>query len=592
MSLRARGRLRLVCACLALTAAAAQTPRLQIWVRDASGAITEGAEAERPIAVGSLQKPFVAEAWAATHPGAASPRFRCGPDAGCWLAAGHGDLGLPRALALSCNTYFRRLAAATPMAGLEASLRAAGFTRGPRSAEEAIGLPGGEGPLRIAPAALLAAYAALTRVPWAAGEPVRGEVLAGLREAGLEGTAKALGRRGYWAKTGTVPASDGDPLRTCGLALAVDDAGWGILARLEPGTGREAAAAMADTLARLRPWTQAHPPRNRESALPVPVEALDARGVRVRLFDLLPDARWEVLNPGASPVSAGNGFIGPGGARALRAGDRIGPGLIELRDPRSGARRRFQGALLCGAGRGGSLRLIASLSLRDYVAGVISAELPEGGADLKAQLGAAVIRFLAQGPRHRDADVCDNTHCAAFNGRGPRLLWTDPHHASVAPGIGEGGLDGTGIDAAAWARIQEIARTPGPHQWTAHCGGEPLSPQAVWGNGDPAATPCPRHTAGNGDPWSRVWRAREVEEAFGSGVQGLEIGAERGTWVLRARTANGVRAYRYDDAHRAIAAVLGWNALPSPADQVEPAEGGYRLTGRGSGHRVGLCLGE
>lgn len=588
MILRARGRLRLLCACLILATARAQTPRLQIWVRDASGAITEGADPERPIAVGSLQKPFVARAWAAAHPGAASPRFRCDPGSGCWLPAGHGEVGLTRALALSCNTYFRRLAAATPMAGLDASLRAAGFTRGPRSAEEAIGLPGGDGPLRVAPAALLAAYAALTRAPWPVGEPIRGEVLAGLREAGLDGTAQALGRRGYWAKTGTVPASDGDPLRTCGLALAVDDAGWGILARLEPGTGREAAAAMADALARLRPWAQAHPVRRGGPPSRDTVDALAARAIRVRLFDLLPEARWEVLNLGASPVPAGGGYLGPGAARALRPGDRIGPGLLELRDPRSGARRRFLGTLRCEAARGGSLRLIASLSLREYVAGVVSAELPQGRAGLQEQLGAAVIRFLAQGPRHRDADVCDTTHCAWFNGRGPRLLWTDPRHASLAP---DGGT-GTGFDDAAWARVLEAAHTPGPHQWTAHCGGEPLSPQAVWGNGDTSVTPCPRHTGRDCDPWRRIWPARAVEEAFGSGVQALEIGADRGTWVLRVRTAKGVRAYRYDDAHRAIARVLGWNALPSPADRAEPAEGGYRLTGRGSGHRVGLCLGE
>lgn len=545
-----------------------------------------GAASDAPIAVGSLQKPFVAKAWAATHAGAPSPRFRCEPGSGCWLPSGHGELGLARALALSCNTYFRDLAEATPTAALDASLRGAGFTRDPQSPEEAIGLPGSDGPLRIRPSAMLAAFVRLTRTPWLEGEPVRAEVLEGLRESGLDGTAKGLGQRGYWAKTGTVPASDGDPLHTCGLAVAVDDSGWAILARLEPGTGREAAAAMAETLARVRPWTEAHGTRARVRG-PVPIAGVEARPVRVRLFDLVPSPRWDVLNAGSSPTPYDDGFLGPGGARALHAGDRAGPGLLEIRSDPSGARRRFYGEVQVEAGPRGSLRLVAVLALKDYVSGVVAGELPSGGASLKEQLAAAIIRFLAQGPRHSDADVCDNTHCAWFIGLGPRLDWTDPRHAIAAPGNGD-----PSFDESAWTRILAAAHEPGPHQWTAHCGGEPLSPHAVWGNGDTTVTPCPRHNASNADPWTRLWSAAALEKAFGMPVLNLTVAFERGVWTLRVRTARGARAYRYDDAHRALARALGWDAMPSPADRVEESGDGFTATGRGSGHRVGLCLGE
>ncbi|HXC17009.1 MAG TPA: hypothetical protein VNV60_06160 [Holophagaceae bacterium] len=586
MNFPARRWLPSICACFVFASAWAQAPRLQIWVRDASGVMTQGALSDTPITVGSLQKPFVAQAWAATHAGAPLPRFRCDPGSGCWLPAGHGELGLASALTRSCNTYFRHLADATPLANLDASLRAAGFARGLRSAEEAIGLPGVDGPLRIRPSALLAAYARLTRSPWPSGESFRAEVLAGLREAGLDGTAKALGQRGYWAKTGTVPASDGNPLHTCGLALAVDDSGWAVLARLEPGTGREAAAAMADTLARLRPWAEPHAAASRARG-PVPVATIEAREIRVRMFDLVPSSRWEARNLGPGPMPVDGGYLGPGGARALHAGDTLGPGLIELRSSASGARRQFSGRLLARSGPGDSLRLVGILSLRDYVDGVVAAELPRGDAALKEQLGAAVIRFLAQGPRHAEADVCDNTHCAWFSGRGPRLDWTDAHHAILLPGVSD-----PGFDDGAWARILAAALEPGPHQWTAHCGGEPLSPNAVWGDGDATITPCPRHNAAASDPWTRTWSAADADRAFGGGVQSLEIATDRGTWILRVRTATNTRAYRYDDAHRALARILGWNALPSPADTVEPVEGGFRVTGRGSGHRVGLCLGS
>ena len=47
----------------------------------------------------------------------------------------------------------------------------------------------------------------------------------------------------------------------------------------------------------------------------------------------------------------------------------------------------------------------------------------------------------------------------------------------------------------------------------------------------------------------------------------------------------------YDDAHRALAAVLGWGALPSPPDRVTRTATGFRAEGVGAGHRVGLCLG-
>lgn len=548
--------------------------------------MTQGGFTDAPITVGSLQKPFVAKAWAATHPGVPSPRFRCDPDSGCWLPAGHGELGLAHALAQSCNTYFRDLAQATPLTALSESLREAGFTASPRSAEEAIGLPGVDGPLRIRPSDLLTAYARLTRAPWRVGEPIRTEVLEGLRESGLEGTAKGLGRRGYWAKTGTVPASDGNPLHTCGLALAVDDSGWAILARLEPGTGREAAAAMAETVARLRPWSEAHATAARARG-PVPIAEVEARPVRVRVFDLVPSPRWSVLNAGAAPVPFDDGYLGAGAARALQAGDRVGPGLLELRSTPSGARRRFQGRLQVKVGPHGALRLVASLALKDYVTGVVAAELPRGSASLKEQLGAAVIRFLAQGPRHTDADVCDNTHCAWFIGLGPRLDWTDPRRAIAAQGAGD-----PAFDQGAWARILMAAREPGPHQWTANCGGQPLSPNAVWGNGDTTVTPCPRHGAANTDPWTRIWSATALEKAFGAPVLSVQVGSDHGTWVLRVQTAKGTRSYRYDDAHRALARSLGWDALPSPADRVEPTGDGFTVNGRGSGHRVGLCLGE
>ncbi len=548
---------------IAAGSASAQEPVLHTWRMDHGRLeISEGAS-DAPLAVGSLQKPFVARAWAQAHPDAPSPRFRCGGGSACWLKQGHGELGLTTALARSCNAYFHQLAEATPPRALAESLGSAGFSPAPANPGEAIGLAAPD-LLRIRPSRLLDAYRELLRDPWPLGEALRGEVLRGLREGARGGTAGGLGAWGFWAKTGTVPL---DGHHTVGFALAMDEGDLAMLARLRPGTGAQAATALAAPLAAHRPGTPAPPPRG------------DA--VTVRLFDLLPASGFTVRNAGATPIPDGRGFLGPGGARPLRPGDRVGPGPLELRAEARGLRRRITGRLQVAGGR-----LLASLTKRDYVEGVLAAELPHGSPALRLELGAAVLRFLARGRRHLDADVCDSTHCAWFVGQGPRLDWTNPARAREAQGP-----EPEPLPDRDWNRIEHLAKAPGPSLWSAHCGGNPLTAQRVWGRNEPGSAPCPRHAAPS-STWVRTWRREALEKAFGTGLESVALAPEPGAWGL-AVTRNGARkTYAFDDAHRLIAGVLGWDALPSPADRVELTAEGLRLFGAGQGHRVGLCLGD
>jgi stage II sporulation protein D len=534
--------------------------------------------------VGSLQKPFVAKAWAEAFPERPTPRLRCGPASGCWRPSGHGGLGLARALAVSCNAYFRALAAEVPPDLLARAFAAEGFLGAPGTPDAALGLEGEAGGPAIAPQALLRAYCRLVEEPWLRGEAVRQEVLRGLGEAARTGTAQGLGRRAAWAKTGTVP-SDG-PGPTAGFAWAADAAGGAALARLEPGTGREAAAALAPLLDRARPWPA--PPAAGPGAPAPRAGGVSPGEVRVRLVDLLGVPRLEVRNLGAAPVSFGRGFLGPGAVGPLEPGAVAGPGLLELRAPALGFLRRIQGRVACPQGLRGARRVVATLSAREYVSGVLAAELPTGPPARRAALGAAVLRFLARGPRHgAEADVCDSTHCAWFVGRGPRLQWLTPRRA-VETGAGLPVLD-----EGPWQDILALSREPGPDLWSAHCGGAPLAERAVWDRGAAEAWPCLRHAgAPEPRPWARTWPDADLAKAFGGPVSALAVAWPGGAWRLEVTTPGGLRRWSYDAAHRRLAAVLGWDALPSPAARVEAGPDGWRALGTGWGHRVGLCLAD
>jgi hypothetical protein len=582
---RAAGVVSLLFAAAGLAAAPPTGGDLVVWRIEGNAIVADAGVPNAPVPVGSLQKPFVAKAWARAHSSLAPPEFRCDGRSGCWLRSGHGLVGLSRATTLSCNTYYRRLAEETPEETLRATLSDEGFVvTGRLSAEGATGLESRA--VSIAPARLLEAYRRLTREPWLAGEPVRQLVLSGLRDAALFGTANGLDRRGYWAKTGTTSAIDGRPLATSGWALAIDDSGWGILGLLRRGTGREAARLLSVTLARLRPGAPKtrNEPRPEEAAAtpppegtPGPLSGRNAPGtVRVALFEALHPTRVSARNAGGSPVATSRGYVGAGALVELRAGDRLGESLWDLALPEHRIGRKIQGSLSCDGPAGSPLRIVAAMEPREYVDGVVAAELPAGPGPLRSELAAAALRFLAGGPRHEAAAVCDTTHCAWFVGRGPRP--------------GDVGRLPVALDDLEWSRGMAMAAEAGPAYWTGHCGGAPLSPHAVWGNGDRRVTVCPRHVSGSSRPWSRFWPEAEVRSAFGASADGLSIDWPDGVWTLVVRVGDSPRPWRYDDAHRALATRLGWGALPSPATTVSRASGGWRVEGVGLGHRVGLCL--
>jgi len=161
--------------------------------------------AEGPVPVGSLVKPFLALAYGQKHD-FRYPAYVCHGSADhCWFPRGHGKVDFSAALAYSCNAYFLNLASRLDPEALDAVARRYGFSlgRAPLDAAEMIGIGGA---WRVAPAELIRAYLLLSATPHPAGAAA---VLLGMDLCARSGTAEAVDRNLHGlnalAKTGTAP---------------------------------------------------------------------------------------------------------------------------------------------------------------------------------------------------------------------------------------------------------------------------------------------------------------------------------------------------------------------------------------------------
>jgi stage II sporulation protein D len=566
--------------------------------RFADGHVSPAEGAEALAAVGSLQKAWVVKAWAAVHadPAQSPPRLNCDSQARCWTRTGHGELGLRAATALSCNAYFRALAQETPEAIRRSTLREAGFSvSGPLSIDASIGLEGRTAAVTISPRRLLEAYADLIVRPWVVRDDVRKEWLDGMRDAAEDGTALDLPFRGLLAKTGTVPTMGKPQWAVSGWALVFDPSGGsGWLAFLPRGTGSQAAAAFGKRIApELSSLTgKSSPPirsRDRGTRPSLSRKRGEEEPIRIRLFEALRAESLRARNAGTSPLRRERQgvfeWVGPSGTVDVARGDRLSEGLWELELPRYRLIRRVRGALDASG-----LPVVLVSSRRDYVEGVIRGELPRASPRRAEELAAAVLRFVATQARHGRDDVCDLSHCARFVGEGPDVEWLSPVRARMSASPADAPV-APYLDDASWQRVRLAARQPGPSLWSAHCGGEPLSAWSVWGSGERDATSCPRHGSSKSASWSRFLPQEVLDALFGADAS-LETRERNGVRFTRV-DAGAVETWMlYDEIHRQLAMRLGWDALPSPPDAYTRAPGGWRATGRGSGHRVGICLAD
>ncbi len=256
--------------------------------------------------------------------------------------------------------------------------------------------------------------------------------------------------------------------------------------------------------------------------------------------------------------------------------------LLIVADP--GATIPLDGAVIrLGIARRGGGYTVESVPLERYVARVLAGEAAHDSPPAALDALAIAVRTfaLANLGRHRadQFDLCDSTHCQV---------------ARAATPVTEAAAGRTA------GQILAVNGAPASIFYTASCGGRTEVPSAVWPAAvDPPYLPSRPDTACSGDP---VWQSELGEEDI---VRSLHAAGFRGSRLndlrIAARDASGrVARLRVDglqpaeisgpDFRTAIGRTVGWQEVKSTAFEVARTPGGYRVTGHGWGHGVGLCV--
>ncbi len=178
-------------------------------------------DAGRPIPLGSLVKPFTALAYAESHDFQYPSHVCKGEASGCWQLHPHGELDIVSAIAVSCNSYFRALAA--NLSGQQLLPTSTRFgLESPDSGLTGPSLMGLGDQWLISPMHMAHAYLELYR---RREQPGIRELLAGMARSAQHGTGagvgQALGHAHALVKTGTAPCTHLHPAPADGFVIAM-----------------------------------------------------------------------------------------------------------------------------------------------------------------------------------------------------------------------------------------------------------------------------------------------------------------------------------------------------------------------------------
>jgi cell division protein FtsI/penicillin-binding protein 2 len=209
---------------------------------------------EKPIPLGSLVKPFVALAYGEHH-SYRYPRHLCrGTVTGCWLPRGHGEVDLTSAIAHSCNSYFRNLAAGLDAADVSPVATRFGLEPPPNHASGPALVGLGDGWV-ISPLSMARAYLELLR---RRDQPGVQQIFIGMEESAEQGTGagvdRALPYPDALVKTGTASCTHDDHAPGDGFTLALVPANQPrilLMVRVHSVPGAQAAKVAGEMLHRI-----------------------------------------------------------------------------------------------------------------------------------------------------------------------------------------------------------------------------------------------------------------------------------------------------------------------------------------------------
>jgi hypothetical protein len=214
---------------------------------------------------------------------------------------------------------------------------------------------------------------------------------------------------------------------------------------------------------------------------------------------------------------------------------------------------------------------------------MIAGEMPDGSRARRVELVAAALRLRAMGCDTPTADFCDTTHCAWFIGRGLAS-------AGLARGSPWSRARPCVPRDEEWDGQSSPPRGDRPGPLDAHCGGQAALRVRRVGRGDRRAPACPLHAGAPPPPWTRFWPDDALQRAFGARVTRIDTTVEDGVHRLLVASGGTTRRLLYDDAHRALASVLGWDAVPSPPGRVTARPPGSAPRASAQGTASALCL--
>jgi stage II sporulation protein D len=239
--------------------------------------------------------------------------------------------------------------------------------------------------------------------------------------------------------------------------------------------------------------------------------------------------------------------------------------------------------LRIGFARGGGEYAIETIPLETYIARVLAGEAARQSPQAALEALAITIRTYALANLNRHPadgfDLCDQTHCQVLRAASPATIQAAESTAGQI-------LMRDGLVASVY--------------YSASCGGRTEIPSNVWpGADDPSYLPSAEDDACLGAPaWEAELRGVDLQRAFqAAGFRGGEL---RDLRVVSRNSSNRVARLRVEgltpseisgqDLRVIVGQTLGWQHIRSAAFDVRWSGKGYRFTGRGSGHGVGMCV--